>query len=663
MTERAPRIFISYSHDDQEHKDWVLALATRLAANGVDVTLDRWDLTLGGDLPRFMESGLTKADRVLAICTSAYVAKANRGQGGVGYEKMILTAQLMKDVTADRIIPVVRRNDAEQVLPTFLGSRVYIDFRDPSRHEAKYAELVRDIHGEKIAPRPPLGENPFKAVQALPPPKLSDRSERYVSPALSGRVAFDYSNNNGRYAIGAGEMAFETAWSGASNSSIHAYTGPPSIRSVALAVGAKSLADIEDASGYDTSSRVRTPHLGEIVVWQNTAGYYAAVRVETVKSRSHGNPSDEVTFSYVIQPNRTACFRSIDFPAVQPIQDSVGPQVAVPQPASGRRYASLQERFLPWGVPVAAGLQRDDVLDLLEAKFVMDDVIVDTGFAGFRGVPSGQLSVAPASRGCPGLPDYVYEARRGIPMPQENRPKAFLEDLSAPIIDQGGRAVLRVGHLDSAAPGGKYDYWTTLAVLASLPRLRQQILSGEIRLRSLGRRMDVLLVVVTADCKVLLARRSKHVDNAKEQWMVSVGESVDGDKDLGQGQAPDPVKTALRCLGENDELNLPRPDVDSAQIQVLGVATEWDWLYANLIMLVRLGVEFGRLEEVFSEGEHTHLEGLEFTVERCLPLVQSGTYAPRALSRRAPLVPSSRVALLMSLMSCYGYDEVAGRIG
>lgn len=311
MAECAPKVFISYSHDDQEHKDWVLTLATRLVADGVDVILDRWDLTLGGDLPRFMESGLTRADRVLAICTSAYVTKANAGKGGVGYEKMILTAQLMQDVTADRIIPVVRRNDVQPVLPTFLGLRRYVDFCDASGYEAKYAELVREIHGERIAPRPPLGANPFRDIPVLVPPKLSDRPERYVSPALSGTVTFDYSNNNGRYVIGAGDMAFETRWSGASSSSIHAYTDAPSIRTVALAVGATSFADIDDASVYDTSSRSRKPHLGEIVVWQNTAGYFAATRIEKLKCRSHGSSEDEVTFSYVIQPNRTASFRDI----------------------------------------------------------------------------------------------------------------------------------------------------------------------------------------------------------------------------------------------------------------------------------------------------------------------------------------------------------------
>ncbi|MBU9862223.1 toll/interleukin-1 receptor domain-containing protein [Rahnella aceris] len=34
-----PTVFISYSHDNELHKDWVLQLATRLRSNGVEVLL------------------------------------------------------------------------------------------------------------------------------------------------------------------------------------------------------------------------------------------------------------------------------------------------------------------------------------------------------------------------------------------------------------------------------------------------------------------------------------------------------------------------------------------------------------------------------------------------------------------------------------------------
>ncbi len=305
-----PKVFVSYSHDTDQHKDWVLGLATRLVANGVDIVLDQWDLALGSDLPRFMEQGLSDAHRVLVVCTEPYVNKANTGRGGVGYEKMILTAQLMQDVTSDRIIPVIRSNSLTTPVPIFLSSRVFIDFRDDLAFESRYAELIRDIHGQQVKPRPPLGKNPFESEVTSTAPMISFGAERYISPTLEGTTTFDYSNNNGRYVFGAGDMAFETAWSRAGTGSIHAYTDPPSIRSVAIAVGAAEITDINDAAQYDPSSRVRTPHVGEILVWQNTAGYFLATKVLSVKVRIPGASSDELTVQFKIARTKSASFAS-----------------------------------------------------------------------------------------------------------------------------------------------------------------------------------------------------------------------------------------------------------------------------------------------------------------------------------------------------------------
>jgi hypothetical protein len=255
-----------------------------------------------------MEHGLTAAQRVLAVCTEPYVEKSNAGRGGVGYEKMILTAQLMQDVTSDRIIPVIRENNQSPPVPTFLSSRLYIDFRDDLSFEAKYADLIRDIHGREVKPRPPLGPNPFETSVPTVAPVISFGPERYSSPAMSGTVTFDYSNNNGRYVFGAGDMAFETAWSRGGGNMIHAYTDPPSIRSVAVATGATEIAQIDDATRYDPSSRVRSPFVGEILIWQNSAGYFLATKILALSVRGPGNASDEVTLQYTIAPNKASAF-------------------------------------------------------------------------------------------------------------------------------------------------------------------------------------------------------------------------------------------------------------------------------------------------------------------------------------------------------------------
>ena len=155
-----PRAFISYSHDSLEHKAWVEHLARNLRANGVDVALDQWDLQPGEDAALFMEQGVTSADWVLIVCTDPYVRKANEGRGGAGYEKMIMTAELVTDQTTSKFIPLIRGTTAPTV-PTFISTRIYIDFTDDTVYEQSVVLLLRTIHGVAHQVRPPLGPNPY----------------------------------------------------------------------------------------------------------------------------------------------------------------------------------------------------------------------------------------------------------------------------------------------------------------------------------------------------------------------------------------------------------------------------------------------------------------------------------------------------------------------
>ena len=103
-------------------------------------------------------------------------------------------------------------------------------------------------------------------------------------------------------------MAFETAWSNGGSGAIHAYTDPPSIRSVAIADDATEIDQIKDATQYDPSSRIRTPHVGEILVWQNTAGYFLATKVLSIQVRNPGVTVDQVTMEYKIAQTKSASF-------------------------------------------------------------------------------------------------------------------------------------------------------------------------------------------------------------------------------------------------------------------------------------------------------------------------------------------------------------------
>lgn len=150
-----PKVFISYSHDTLDHKKWVLDLATKLRASGVDANIDQWDLRPGDDLAHFMETNLVSADRVLMICTEKYVEKANAGLGGVGYEKMIVTADLLSQINSNKVIPIICQTIKTDV-PTFLKSKLHLNFSKSDQFEFSFDELVRTILDSPLYEKPPV---------------------------------------------------------------------------------------------------------------------------------------------------------------------------------------------------------------------------------------------------------------------------------------------------------------------------------------------------------------------------------------------------------------------------------------------------------------------------------------------------------------------------
>jgi hypothetical protein len=168
-----PRVFISYSHDSAEHKLWVLDFATTLRNRGVDAVLDQWDLLPGDDLPHFMETQLAQCDNVLMICTDKYVAKANAGEGGVGYEKMIMTSSMLSSIDKNKVIPIIRQQGTDH-RPTFLNTKLYINFSNDSENEYRLDDVLRTLLNAPLYEKPAIGLNPFTPMEGSRPDKTAD---------------------------------------------------------------------------------------------------------------------------------------------------------------------------------------------------------------------------------------------------------------------------------------------------------------------------------------------------------------------------------------------------------------------------------------------------------------------------------------------------------
>lgn len=295
-----PKVFISYSHDTKEHKDWVLGLATDLRTHGVDIILDQWDLRIGDDLPFFMESGLSSSKLVICVCSESYVQKSNESIGGAGYEKNIIVQPLLKKSNLNHIIPVIKNNGSDNLTPTFLGTKNYIDFRSEDDYYDAYTELISRIYNEDLSNKPPLGENPFQRNQASKIlDKVSIESVKYHNSNNEGTVSFNYENNSGLFTIGSGTKEFTTSWSPAGRDSIYAYNDKVKlIGDSQTKYDFPAINDIEDL--FDFSSRTRHVKPNDIIIWINNYNHIAATKIISISNKDRGDDESKINFEFKI---------------------------------------------------------------------------------------------------------------------------------------------------------------------------------------------------------------------------------------------------------------------------------------------------------------------------------------------------------------------------
>ncbi len=151
-----PSVFISYSWDDDTHKEWVRKLAKRLRQDGVDVILDRWATAPGDQLSTFMEKAIRENQFVLIICTPRYKSRSDEREGGVGYEGDIMTAEAMTEQNDRKFIPVLRRGTWNEAAPSWLRGKIYIDLSADPYSEQNYKDLVSTLLRKRETP-PPIG--------------------------------------------------------------------------------------------------------------------------------------------------------------------------------------------------------------------------------------------------------------------------------------------------------------------------------------------------------------------------------------------------------------------------------------------------------------------------------------------------------------------------
>jgi SEFIR domain-containing protein len=191
MPEEAPRVFISYSHDTEAHRDKVLAFADRLRDEGIGTELDRYEQFPPEGWNAHCARQIRRADRVLIVCTEIYrrrwEGEGEPGRGnGVRSEANLIRNYFYEDGSETRkFIPILFAEATEEHVPGELKGlgRYRVETADG------YEQLYRLLTGQHDTPAPPIG--PIRVLEprarqsfgaasaaALPAsPPLPDRPE------------------------------------------------------------------------------------------------------------------------------------------------------------------------------------------------------------------------------------------------------------------------------------------------------------------------------------------------------------------------------------------------------------------------------------------------------------------------------------------------------
>ncbi len=157
-----PKVFISYSHDSQEHKNRVLHLSDRLRADGIDCSIDQYVFSPPEGWPQWMENQIEDADFVLVVCTETYEhrfkGKEETGKGlGVKWEGAILTQALYEAESKNtNFIPVVFSDSDSSHIPIVLRSATYYNYR--LNTEEGYEAIYRRLTNQPSIAKPELGK-------------------------------------------------------------------------------------------------------------------------------------------------------------------------------------------------------------------------------------------------------------------------------------------------------------------------------------------------------------------------------------------------------------------------------------------------------------------------------------------------------------------------
>ena len=142
-------VFISYSHDSDEHRSQVLALSERLRRDGIETSLDQYvNGTPAEGWPRWMLNQLDAANFVLIVCTQTYYRRF-RGQEvpgkgkGADWEGALITQEIYDARSSTlKFVPVFLSSANEQAIPEPMRSATHYALTSDDAYDRLYDFLL-----------------------------------------------------------------------------------------------------------------------------------------------------------------------------------------------------------------------------------------------------------------------------------------------------------------------------------------------------------------------------------------------------------------------------------------------------------------------------------------------------------------------------------------
>jgi len=138
------RVYISYTHDSEEHKQWVAALHRKLRHDGIDVRFDFDFMRPGRNVWQDIEKYISRSTCVLLIGTPSYRVKATENISGLFREYGLLVDKF-NESDEFRMIPVLRSGDWLESFPCNVCDNFGIRMDTKEEEITGYATLLRTL--------------------------------------------------------------------------------------------------------------------------------------------------------------------------------------------------------------------------------------------------------------------------------------------------------------------------------------------------------------------------------------------------------------------------------------------------------------------------------------------------------------------------------------